>query len=313
MTDGNDRTLVRYENVICDSGRWEGFALRPDDIIISTPPKCGTTWTQMLIALLVFQTPDLPAPLAQLSPWLDMRTRARADVVANLDAQHHRRFIKTHTPLAGLPLVGGVTYVTVGRDPRDVALSMGDHIANLDFVALLAASAAAAEVDGVPMLAVPAPPPEDLDQSDRAKFWRWVLDDAPVTSGMSSLLVTMTHVQSFWDVRDSVNVVVLHYADLKADLEGQMRALAGRLGIVVPEARWPALVEAASFASMKGNAETTVPNSDTAIWRETADFFRKGRSGAWREVLETADDRQRYDDRVATLAPPDLSAWMHRS
>ena len=63
-----------------DSARWDGFRFRPGDIVISTPPKCGTTWTQMICALLVFQTPDLPAPLGELSPWLDMVTRPRTVV-----------------------------------------------------------------------------------------------------------------------------------------------------------------------------------------------------------------------------------------
>ena len=51
-------TLVRrYEGVVFDSSRWDGFALRPGDIVISTPPKCGTTWTQMICALLILQEP----------------------------------------------------------------------------------------------------------------------------------------------------------------------------------------------------------------------------------------------------------------
>src|SRR4029077_1252897 len=167
--------------------RWDGFELRPDDIIISTPPKCGTTGTQMIVALLIFQTPGLPRPLSKLSPWLDMRTRARRDVVADLGAQAHRRFIKTHTPLPGLPIASGVTYVCVGRDPRDVSLSMSDHIANMDFAAVIAASTAAAAIDGVPMPSPPAPPPADLDRSDRASFWRWVLDDSDPTQNTSTL------------------------------------------------------------------------------------------------------------------------------
>src|SRR5260221_12941970 len=64
------RSLVRYQSLIADSARWEGFALREGDIIISTPPKCGTTWVQMICALLIFQTPDLPKPIDQISPWL---------------------------------------------------------------------------------------------------------------------------------------------------------------------------------------------------------------------------------------------------
>src|SRR5579871_587592 len=70
----------RYEASMYDSSRWDGFELRPGDIIISTPPKCGTTWTQMICALLVLQEPELPLPLVTLSPWIDVVTRARTRV-----------------------------------------------------------------------------------------------------------------------------------------------------------------------------------------------------------------------------------------
>ena len=42
---------IRYRNLVFDSARWEGFTFRGDDIVISTPAKCGTTWTQMICAL----------------------------------------------------------------------------------------------------------------------------------------------------------------------------------------------------------------------------------------------------------------------
>src|SRR5689334_24191330 len=95
---------TRYRSIVADSARWDGFAFRPGDVVISTPPKCGTTWTQMLCALLIFDGPDFPAPLDQLSPWLDMSTRPLAQVMATYAAQPHRRIVKTHTPLDGLPL-----------------------------------------------------------------------------------------------------------------------------------------------------------------------------------------------------------------
>ena len=47
---------TRYTSIVCDSSRWDGFEFRDGDIIISTPPKCGTTWTQTICALLIFQT-----------------------------------------------------------------------------------------------------------------------------------------------------------------------------------------------------------------------------------------------------------------
>src|SRR5262245_44416833 len=112
---------------LADSARWDDFEFRPDDIVISAPAKCGTTWTQMICALLVFQTDELPAPLTALSPWLDMRVRPMSEVREMLDAQRHRRFIKTHTPLDGVPQAPGVVYLAVGSDPRDVAISLYHH------------------------------------------------------------------------------------------------------------------------------------------------------------------------------------------
>src|SRR3977135_2711426 len=96
-------TTRRYRSMIMDNRRWDGFEFRDDDIVISTPPKCGTTWMQMLCALLIFQDQALPRRLTELSPWVDIQTEKLSDVRATLDAQEHRRFIKSHTPLDGLP------------------------------------------------------------------------------------------------------------------------------------------------------------------------------------------------------------------
>src|SRR5689334_14462441 len=134
---------TRYRSIVADSARWDGFAFRPGDIVISTPPKCGTTWTQMLCGLLIFDGPTFPAPLGDISPWLDKSTRPLAAVTAALAAQTHRRFIKTHTPLDGLPRHADVTYLVVGRDPRDVAISFEHHAANMDYERFLALRAAA--------------------------------------------------------------------------------------------------------------------------------------------------------------------------
>jgi hypothetical protein len=310
-TEGIDGPLTRLSNYFEDNSRWYGFRFRPDDIIITTPPKCGTTWTQMITALLIFQTPELPAPLATISPWLDTRMGAKRQVFADLDQQTHRRFIKSHTARWGLPVAEGVTYICVGRDPRDVALSADDHMINMDYSVADARIKAAAAADGVE---VPPPldlPPEDLDQSARAKFWRWVLDDTALTTAGTSLLETLDHVQSFWDVRDAENTVLLHYADLKADLEGQMRYLADRLGIDVPAQLWPSLVKAASLEEMRGKASMTIP--EAGLFMDDAAFFKKARYGEWRQILDNEQDLRRYHERAAALAPPDFLTWIHRS
>jgi hypothetical protein len=87
---------------------------------------------QMICALLVFQTADLPEPLPVMSPWLDHLIVPEDEVYTRLAAQRHRRFIKTHTPLDGIPIDARVTYIVVARHPLDVAVSLYHHADNLD-------------------------------------------------------------------------------------------------------------------------------------------------------------------------------------
>ena len=122
----------RYQSPEEDSARWLGFPFRDGDIVISTRSRTGTTWVQMICALLVFQTPELPAPLGQLSPWLDHLITPRDKVYARLAAQQHRRFIKTHTPLDGIPLDPRATYLVTARHPLDMAVSLYHQGGNID-------------------------------------------------------------------------------------------------------------------------------------------------------------------------------------
>ena len=124
--------LVRYRSGDEDSGRWLGFPFRDGDIVISSRSKHGTTWMQMICALLVHRTPELPRPLADISPWLDWLGTPRDEVVEDLQAQTHRRIIKTHTPLDGLPLDRRATFVVVARHPLDAAISLYHQGDNLD-------------------------------------------------------------------------------------------------------------------------------------------------------------------------------------
>jgi hypothetical protein len=246
--------------------------------------------------------------LDRLSPWIDMETRARTEVFADLQAQTHRRFIKTHTPLDGLPHDPRVTYICVGRDPRDVALSIDRHIDNMNIGAWLKAREHAAAIDGVELgpLRVQTPRPD----GERDRFWQWVDDETPSTQIGSSLRRTMEHLQTFRDAPNELDVVSLHYDDLKADLKGQMRQLAVRLGIHVDEHLWPRLVQAATFGAMRRRADTIVPGGGPEHWIDPAAFFSRGTSGQWCNLLDDSD-LARYAARVRALAAADLVDWVH--
>jgi aryl sulfotransferase len=236
--------------------------------------------------VLIHQTPKLPAPLAQLSRWLDMKITPVEDVIAGFEAQGHRRVIKTHTPLDGIPYFENVSYVYCGRDPRDIFMSMQHHMSNIDMerVAGMLAS------QGLEVSPPPGEPPADVNT--RFAFWLthgtfpWEQDGAPYWSPLN-------HVRTFWHYRHLPNIHFHHFADLKKDLEGQMRRL----------------VKAATFDQMKANADRIAPEADHRIWKSAESFFNKGENEQWRAALSTESaelyrqvTRERYD--------PDMLEWM---
>jgi aryl sulfotransferase len=292
-------TPRRYTSSDEDSARWDGFPFRDGDIVISTRSKSGTTWMQMICALLIFQTPELPAPIALLSPWLDHLTAPLDQVLAGLAAQEHRRFIKTHTPLDGVPVDPRVTYIVVARHPLDMAVSLYHQGNNLDRVRM-------AELIGLP--------PPDQPPAPRRPPHEWVLDwvrsdDDPV-EWTDSLPGVMAHLRDAWRRRAEPNLLLVHYQDLQDDLGGQMRMIAGRLGIEVAESAWPALVDAATFTRMRARASDLVPDRN-GVLKDPLAFFRRGESGAGRASV-TPEEFDEYLARAAELAPADLLAWLHR-
>jgi aryl sulfotransferase len=121
------------------------------------------------------------------------------------------------------------------------------------------------------------------------------------------------HAASFWPYRRLPNLLAVHYNDLLADLEGEMRRVARFLEIAVPEEEWPARVEAARFKSMREEAireeaERAQPDAPK-IWKDgAASFFFKGTNGRWRDVL-SPDDLALYEPAAAVL-DPELRAWL---
>ena len=289
---------VRYRSPDEDSGRWTGFPFRDGDVVVSTRSKHGTTWVQAICLMLILGTPDLPAPLGELSPWLDWRVVPRDEVWAALAAQRHRRVIKTHTPLDGVPIDSRVTYVVVARHPLDAAVSLYHQGDNIDRTRLRALTGAVAPTgDG------PRPPADEWLRG-------WIGQDAAPRAELDSLAGVMWHVGDAWARRHEPNVVLLHYEDLSADIDAEMRRLSHRLRVDVPGPVWPALVAAAGFESMRTRASELAPDP-MGVLRDHRRFFRRGTSGEGRALLEPAD-LAAYRDRVAALAPADLLAWLHR-
>lgn len=293
---------TRYTSSDEDSARWEGFPFRDGDIVISTRRKTGTTWVMMICGLLIFQTPQLDGPIGWFSPWLDRLTHTREELLARLEAQQHRRFIKTHTPLDGVPVDPRATYIVVGRHPLDSAVSLYYQFQNINRARQRELTE---EVTGQQMPADPVKPREPV----REWLLDWIGNEASPQQQMDSIRGVLWHDSDAWARRFEPNIVLLHYADLSADLEGQMRDLATRLGIRVPDEAWPELVEAATFASMREQAQQITGSGQ--VLKSAAAFFRRGTSGSGPELL-TEDELTHYYARAAELAPVDMLHWLHR-
>jgi aryl sulfotransferase len=113
---------------------------------------------------------------------------------------------------------------------------------------------------------------------------------------------------SYWAVRHDPSILLVHFADMKTNLEGEMRRIAEFLEIDVSDALWPALVEAATFDAMKNKATELMPTADT-IWQGGGDtFLHKGKNERWKGVYDRAD-LELYDEKIARLFSPSLAGW----
>ncbi|MEM9517635.1 MAG: sulfotransferase domain-containing protein [Actinomycetota bacterium] len=305
---GTVAPFTTYAGFISDNDRWTRFVHRPGDVVISTPPKCGTTWTQMLCALMVFDGPEFPDKLDAISPWLDVNTRSEREVFATYERQSHRRFIKTHTPLDGLPMRDDVHYVVVGRDPRDVFESWQNHRANVDRELQDQRIRNACAADGRP---VPEMPAELVAPTTPVERFHAFVDAEPTTDVDVTLANVLHHLGTGWQRRAEPNVELFHFLDYQRDLVAEMQRLAQFCQFDISPERLRELAPAASLASMRGRSAELVPEVAVSdYWNDTDRFFRSGAKGEWREHF-SAHDLAHYDQRAHALAPSDLVRWVH--
>jgi hypothetical protein len=118
------------------------------------------------------------------------------------------------------------------------------------------------------------------------------------------------HLDTGWRHRRDPNVTLFHYADLQADLAGELLRLARVLGIPCSPERAGELAAQASLVRMRERAADVAPNASLGTWKDVRAFFRSGGTGEWRARLSAAD-LAAYEARVAALVGPNLAAWAH--
>lgn len=291
-----------YQNHLLDSSRWRHFVPRDDDVVISTSLKSGTTWMQHIVKYLLLGT-GFPGPLREVSVWLEMRANPLDETLARLEAQTHRRFLKSHLALDGLPFHPQVKYIVVGRDARDVFMSLWNH--HTSYVESF--HSALNDLPG--RVGPPLPPP----QQEIHAFWRnwitrgwfeWESEGYPYWGNLH-------HTRSWWPYRDLDNILFVHFNDLLADPQGEIGRVARFLDVPRSEEEIAEVARAASFTTMKANAEQLMGSVD-GVWRGGAGtFIFKGTNGRWKEVLRD-DELELYAEAAARVLTPEGTAWLER-
>jgi len=282
-----------FQNHHFDSTIWNDFKFRDDDIVIATYAKSGTTWMQQIVSQLLFGGAE-GLNVAEMSPWLDLRVPPKAEKLPAVEAQTHRRFLKTHLPVDALVFSDRVKYLYIGRDGRDVLWSMYNHHANANALWYEALNDTPGRV-GPPI----EPPPASITQY----FHDWLDRDG------HPWWPFWENIRSWWAIRDLPNVHFTHFENLKRDLPGEMRRIASYLQIPIDESRFGAMVDHCSFDYMKNNATASVPLGG-AFWDGGAQtFIHKGINGRWREIL-TAGEVARYERLAEQELGVDCAHWL---
>ena len=255
--------------------------LRAGDIVVSTYPKCGTTWVQHVVWLLLHEGEPLP-PGRSLTVDFPHLEEVGAEGIGSLPEP---RCIKTHLPFAMTPWHPGARYVVVARNPFDCAVSFFHHTRGFarhyDFA------------DGT-----------------FSEFFECFV------AGEVDFGDYFDHLESWIANRDEPNVLFLTYEAMKRDAEGEIAALGRFLGgtaqasVERPETL-SRVLEHSSFDAMRRDQERWASRRPD----EMPPFIRKGVVGDWKSSFtpeQAARLVERFDQRTGGTAAatlwPDLVA-----
>lgn len=241
---------------------------RAGDIVISVPPKSGTTWTMNIVyQLLIGGTDDFQDIYAEV-PWIEFLGRPSQsfqEVLDRIEAMpsSRRRAFKTHSAPPQIPFYDqatgkGVKYIVVFRNPEEALVSFRPFIDqhrnewfNLWHV-----------------------PKETLYRPDFPAFYADVVNANEMQGMFFGFLA------SWWPLRNQANVLFLHYSDMKRDHETAIRKVANFLNIELTSEQWSSVLTYTSFEWMKQNESKFEARTagDMPILKSGA-MIRKGKVG----------------------------------
>ena len=170
------------------------YQATPSDIFVCAYAKCGTTWTQNIVWLIVHNGEPIP-PEKNLEDCIPMLEFVGSEFAEAIDNSQFPRIIKTHFPYQETPQNKDAKYIYITRNPKDALVSYYYHLKGFDF--------------------------PDL-KFDR--FYDLFIESKVAFNGY------FENVSSWCEQRHQPNILFLLYEDLKRDLRGNVLKIAGFLG-----------------------------------------------------------------------------------
>lgn len=267
------------------------FKPRADDVLITTPPKAGTTWMQQILHQLRSGGDDSFISIDNVVPWLEIQRDGQSwqQTLDQFERLAEPRIFKTHCTAQQTPGIGTAKIILTSRDPRDCCVSFYHHVMNMTDEARSSAG-----------ISVPLSFDEYIEQW--LEFAAWY-----------------RNVKSWWPYIEHPKVLWLRYQDLKNNFERELDRLSDFLQWPITPQQKLKIIEYSSFDWMKahdekfsgqGNITQDNASQDKSIKDNSnkpafkpGKFIRQGKVGAYRELMSAEQEKQILDKAFEMLEP----------
>ncbi|KAM3872590.1 cytosolic sulfotransferase 3-like [Diretmus argenteus] len=263
---------------------WEkvqNFQARPDDILIATYPKAGTTWVSYILDLLYFgrTSPERQTliPIYERVPFLEISITNKfqgVDMVDKLPTSP--RLIKTHLPVQFVPKSfweQNCRMVYVARNAKDNAVSYF-HFDRMNQV--------------------------EPEPGDWSSYLQRFMEGKMVFGSWYD------HVTGWWEKKQTHSKLhYMFYEDLIKDTGREIDQLCCFLGLSPSAEEKERIIGGVQFDTMKKNNMANYSTSGVMDFK-ISPFMRKGKVGDWMNHFTVAQSEQFDEDYKRKMKNPTL-------